>query len=178
MLSHKLVSLYSFGSKVVSETSGIIFNDEMDDFSQPNRSNSFGLPPGPNNFIEPGKRPQSSTSPIIMLNGSTNAVIIGASGGSIITTATLISTINHLFFGYPIKEAIELPRIHHQWLPNVVRYEEEFSETILQELRDRNHELELAGGLAVVQGITQLAPPNGTIFAHSDSRKGGKSAGY
>ena len=169
---------FSFGSKVVSEKSGIIYNNQMDDFSQPNRLNSFGLPEGPNNFVVPGNRPQSSTSPIIMLNGSTNAVIIGASGGSIITTATLMSTINHLFFGYPINEAIELGRIHHQWLPNVVRYEDQFPANFCQELLNRNHMLELSSGLAVVQGITQLAPPNGTIFAHSDSRKGGRSAGY
>ena len=60
-----------------------------------------GLPEGPNNFVVAGNRPQSSTSPIIMLNASTNAVIIGASGGSLITTATLMSTINHLFLGFP-----------------------------------------------------------------------------
>ena len=113
-----------------------------------------------------------------MLNGSTNAVIIGASGGSIITTATLLSTVNHLFFGYRIDEAIELPRIHHQWLPNVVRYEADFPATFRQELEDRNHVLESTNVLAVVQGITELPPPNGTIFAHSDSRKGSKSAGY
>ena len=146
----------------------------MDDFSQPNRSNSFGLPEGPNNFVVPGNRPQSSTSPIIMLNGSTNAVIIGASGGSIITTATLLSTINLLFFGYPISEAIDEPRIHHQWLPNVVRYEEGFR--FLEALMSRNHVLEEASSLAVVQGITQLL--NGTIFAHSDPRKGGTAFGY
>ena len=129
----------------------------MDDFSQPNRSNSFGLPEGPNNFVVAGNRPQSSISPIIMLNGSTNAVIIGASGGSIITTATLMSTINHLFFGLPINEAIESGRIHHQWLPNVVRYDNDFPANFCQELLDRNHMLEQTSVLAVDQGITQAA---------------------
>lgn len=170
--------MYSFGSNIVSEKSGIIFNNQMDDFLQPNCSNSFDLPEGPNNFIEPGKRPQSSLCPIIMLNGSTNAVVIGAAGGSLSSTATLLSIINHLFFGYSIEESIELPRLHHQWLPNVVTHEENFSTTFLQELKDRNHELIIEDKLSIVQGITQLAPPNGTILAHSDSRKGGKTAGY
>ena len=92
-----------------------------------------------------------------MLNGSTNVVIIGASGGSIITTATLMSTINHLFFGLPINEAIESGRIHHQRLPNVVRYDNDFPANFCQELLDRNHILEQTSVLAVDQGITQAA---------------------
>ena len=177
MVTHCYGYLFSFGSKVVSESSGIILNDEMDDFSQPNRSNGFGLPEGPHNFIQPGKRPQSSTSPIIMLNESASALVIGASGGSIITTATLLSAINHLFFEYPISEAIEYPRIHHQWLPNVVRYETKFPTDYLNALRQRNHNLSEVHNLAVVQGIAQ-ATSNGTIFAHCDSRKGGTPDGY
>jgi len=158
---------------------GIIFNDEMDDFSQPNRSNGFGLPEGPDNYIEPGKRPQSSTAPTIILNGSSNAVIIGASGGSIITTATLLSSINHLFFGDDIAEAIEMPRIHHQWLPNVVQHEANFSSEYLQYLQSLHHNIDPnpSSGLAVVQGITRSAP-GGLIHAHCDSRKGGLPDGY
>ena len=167
--------IFSFGSKVVSKSSGIILNDEMDDFSQPNRSNGFKLPEGPHNYIHGGKRPQSSTSPIIMLNGSENALVIGASGGSIITTATLLSSINHLLFGYPINESIEYPRIHHQWLPNYVEYERNFSADYLSALKDRNHQLKLVSDLAVVQGITQT---HSEILAHSDSRKGGTPDGY
>ena len=168
--------LFSFGSKVVSESSGIILNNEMDDFSQPNRSNGFELPEGPHNYIEPGKRPQSSTTPIIMLNESESALVIGASGGSIITTATLLSAINHLLFNLSISEAIEFPRIHHQWLPNVVEYENHFPVKYLDALRNRNHELKNVTGLAVVQGITQVTPD--VIFAHCDSRKGGTPDGY
>ena len=172
--------MYSFGSKVVSERSGIIFNNQMDDFTQPRRLNISGLPEGRNNFILPGNRPRSSATPTIMLNGSTNAVIIGASGGTKIITATLISTINHLFFGYPIDEAIESPRIHHQWCPNILEYEPNFSASIRRELENRNHVLKVVdpSESGVVQGITQAVPSDGTIFAHSDSRKGGRSAGY
>ena len=170
-------NLSSFGSKVVSESSGIILNDEMDDFSQPNRSNSDKLPEAPYNFIEPGKRPQSSTSPIIMLNESTSALVIGASGGSTITTATLLAAVNHLFFDYPISGAIEYPRIHHQWLPDFVFYETNFPVEYLNALKSRNHKLMGIPSLATVQGIMQ-ASPNSSIVAHCDSRKGGTPDGY
>ena len=152
----------------------------MNDFSQPGRSNMFGFPEGPNNYIVPGNRPQSSASPVIILNGSTNALVIGASGGAYIVTATIITMINHLYFEYSLEEAIMMPRIHHQWCPNEVLHENNFSETYLQELRDREHRISLnvSDELGVVQGIMQLAPPDGIIFAYSDSRKEGKSAGY
>ena len=172
-----MIVLFSFGSQIVSESSGIILNDDMDDFSQPNRSNGFGLPEGPHNYIEPWKRAQSSMSPIIMLNESENALVIGASGGSIITTATLLSSINHLLFGYPINEAIEYRRIHHQWLPNYVEYEANFPKDYLNALTVRNHLLKNVSKLAVVQGITQDWYGS-EIFAHSDSRKGGTPDGY
>ena len=173
------MSYCSFGSKILSESNGIIFNDEMDDFSQPNRSNGFDLPEDPNDYIVPGNRPQSSTTPTIILNGSSNAVIIGASGGSIITTATLLSSINHLFFGDEISEAIERPRIHHQWLPNILKHEKNFSSDYLQFLKSLHHEIapEPSSALAVVQGITQ-AGPGSLIHAHCDSRKGGLPDGY
>ena len=152
----------------------------MDDFSQPGRSNMFGFPEGPNNYIVPGNRPQSTSSPVIILNGSTNALVIGASGGAYIITATVITIINHLYFGYSIKDAIDLARIHHQWCPNELLYEDGFPEIYLQELRDREHRISLEPSrqLGVVQAIMQLAPPDGSIFAHSDRRKGGVSAGY
>ena len=177
MVTHCYSNLFSFGSKVVSESSGIILNNEMDDFLQPGWSNGYGLPEGPHNYIEPGKRSQSSTAPIIMLNKSASALVIGASGGSTITTATLLAAVNHLFFNYPISEAIEYPRIHHQWLPDVVRYDVNFSTDYLDSLRHWHYNLTEVHTLAVIQGITQPWADS-EIFAHSDSCKGGTPDGY
>lgn len=101
----------------------------MDDFSVENDTNEFDLKPSPENFIEPGKQPASSMSPIIMVNKTSGnvTVIIGTAGGSKIPSVTTQVAILKLWLGKKVHEATSEPRIHHQLYPNYVNYELDFS---------------------------------------------------
>jgi gamma-glutamyltranspeptidase/glutathione hydrolase len=113
-----------FGAHVVAPGTGILLNDEMDDFSaKPGAANMFGLIEGSNNAIAPGKRPLSSMSPTIVTRDGQLALVIGTPGGSRIPTGVLQVMLNMIDYGMTLTEAIEAPRIHQQWLPDVTYYE-------------------------------------------------------
>uniref|UniRef100_A0A0N5ATI5 Gamma-glutamyltranspeptidase 1 n=1 Tax=Syphacia muris TaxID=451379 RepID=A0A0N5ATI5_9BILA len=160
-----------FGSQVASESTGIIWNSQMDDFSQPNGTNYYGYPPSPVNFIEPRKRPLSSISPLIILNKGTKKVemVIGCAGGSqiISTVSSIVSKV--LLLGWDLKTAFDSPRIHNQLLPQGTVYEEKFPETYIRKLQKRGHNLTTILGIGEATGIYNH---NGRIYAMSDFRKG------
>ncbi|ORX34374.1 putative gamma-glutamyltranspeptidase 1 precursor [Kockovaella imperatae] len=170
-----------WGSKVMDPETGIIFNNEQDDFAIPGAADQFGLQPSPWNYPAPGKKPLSSTAATIILNddGSLHAVL-GGSGGSRIFPS-IVQVILNLECGYDISAAIERPRIHNQIVPQITTIEvgpEGEDKGLSKSLRAKGHELLLFDvnlGIAEVQGVIL---DNGTLWAASDSRKHGVAAAY
>ncbi|XP_022108887.1 gamma-glutamyltranspeptidase 1-like isoform X2 [Acanthaster planci] len=169
------INLY-FGSKVRGNRTGILFNDEMDDFSKPGEPNAFGVPPSVSNFIRPGKRPMSSMTPTIVVDRDGKVkLLVGASGGTRITTGVAQVTVDTLWYGDSIKNAIQRRRFHHQLVPNNVTYEAGFKQDVINGLRAKGHYPYESTRGCVVQGIMRDA--QGFWSAYSDDRKGGSSAG-
>ncbi len=111
----------AFGARVMAGRTGVLLNDEMDDFTKKiGEPNKFKLVQGLANQIEPGKRPLSSMTPTIVTKDGEVVMILGTPGGSRIITAVLQTLINVIDFGMNIQEAVDAPRFHHQWLPDQV----------------------------------------------------------
>jgi gamma-glutamyltranspeptidase / glutathione hydrolase len=107
-----------FGARVTAQGSGVLLNDEMDDFTaKPGVPNMYGLVQGTTNKIEPGKRPLSSMTPTIVLRDGKPWMIVGTPGGSRIITAVMLTMLNVIDYGMNLQEAVDAPRIHQQWLP-------------------------------------------------------------
>ncbi|XP_052214304.1 glutathione hydrolase 1 proenzyme-like isoform X1 [Dreissena polymorpha] len=166
-----------FGSKVIGSRTGIIFNNEMDDFSTPGTVNYFGVPASKANFIAPWKRPMSSMCPSIVVDGDGNVrLVIGAAGGTRITTTTALVTIETLQFKWGMKESIDYPRIHHQLFPDYIRIQEGFPQIVLDGLRALGHNVSVvASASSTCQGVLRQGD---YIMANSDYRKYGEPDGY
>ncbi|CAF0992915.1 unnamed protein product [Rotaria sordida] len=172
------VNLY-YGSKVVGPETDIIYNDEMDDFSTPNTTNAFGVPASPANYIAPGKRPVSSMSPLIIAEKYSQRIqqVLGASGGTRITTAIAQVAMLNFWFNEDIKKAIDSPRLHSQLLPQEVIAENGFDYDILKRLKDLGHNITCgAFGGSTIQGIEWRDEVN-QYWANCDIRKGGAPDG-
>ncbi len=113
-----------FGARVTVPGTGILLNDEMDDFSaKPGEPNMYGLVEGPNNAIGAGKRPLSSMAPTILTKDGKLAMVVGTPGGSQIPTGVLQVVMNVVDYGMDLSEAVHAPRFHQQWLPDETYYE-------------------------------------------------------
>ncbi|XP_076283202.1 glutathione hydrolase 1 proenzyme [Lasioglossum baleicum] len=166
-----------FGAMLRSKSSGIIFNDEMDDFSAPNITNGFDVPPSKNNFIRPGKRPMSSMSPTIVIDEKGEVrLVIGAAGGTKITSAVAIAMVLNLWANKTITEAVDTRRIHHQLFPMVAQNEKEFPPDVLAYLSNIGHNVSTFSGIG--SAITAVSKQNGKVYAVSDFRRRGRTDGF
>jgi gamma-glutamyltranspeptidase/glutathione hydrolase len=165
----------SFGSKVIIPGTGIIMNNQMDDFSaQPGVANYFGLVGAEANAVQPKKRPLSSMSPTIILKGGKPMASLGAAGGPTIISQTVVNIINLIDYNMSLDQALAAPRIHHQWKPNELRTEP-LSAPATASLRARGHqhvEVTKSGAAQIV-----IKSDRGFEAAH-DPRLEGKAAGW
>lgn len=165
-----------FGSQVVIPGTGILMNNEMDDFSiQPGVPNAFGLIGNQNNAIQAGKKPLSSMTPTIVLKDKKPFMVVGASGGPRIISGTLQAIMNVIDFGMNVEEAVSSPRFHHQWMPDQLFIEKEMPVDVRENLIKKGHELVIGEAENAVQAILYR---DGKITGASDPRKGGFPEGY
>jgi gamma-glutamyltranspeptidase / glutathione hydrolase len=165
----------TFGSKVIVPGTGIVLNNEMDDFSaQPGKPNAFGLVGAENNAVAPGKRPLSSMSPTIVLKGGKPIFTVGAAGGPKIITQSLLAIIRRFDFDQSLADAVGSPRIHHQWFPKQLTVERKMPEKIIKKLESLGHDIEEIGSRGVTQAAELTA--DGKLIAVHDPRVPGKAA--
>ncbi len=170
----------SFGSKVVIPGTGVVMNNEMDDFAaQPGVRNAFGLITGEANAIAPGKRPISNMSPTIVLKNGEPIIAVGAAGGPKIVSQVIFHLVNMLDLGMSPAESLALPRVHHQWSPNTLMVEETLPAEMKSALAGRGHKLgEMTPAGVGVSQIVARSPDRKKFLGAADPRVGGKAAGW
>lgn len=163
------------GSYVMSNSTGIIFNNEMNDFSIP-AAPSDGLLPAPGNFIAPKKSPMSSMAPIIVVNEDKEvSVVLGGAGGILIMTSVIQFIIYYLHLKRSIDDSIAAKRLHHQLEPMRVLYEEGYDSAIISFLESKGHvTFEQAKGVGGFASLNGIGRKNGTFEGAVDPRRGGK----
>jgi len=165
MVSATLSINYGFGSGYVSPSTGILLNDEMDDFAtRPGEANAYGLVQGQANSVEPGKRMLSSMTPTFVI-GPDRTLIVGTPGGSRIISMVLLSSVGFMLDKNPPQDWVNAPRFHHQFLPDMVQIEPGFSAKMSKALEKRGHV------------VKKLDRPYGNMQAILFDRKTGKLKG-
>jgi len=170
----------TFGSGVTAAGLGFLLNDEMDDFSaKPSVPNMFGLIQGPANSIAPGKRPLSSMAPTIVLKDGKVRMVLGSPGGARIITTVANILVNTVDDGLNIQAAVDAPRFHHQYLPDVVYLEPGFSNLTIAGLRAMGYSVKIDEGVWSDGECIAVDPATGDIESGQDHRHHfGKAAGY
>ena len=170
----------SFGSHVTSGSLGFLLNDEMDDFTvKLGEPNMYGLIQGPANAIAPGKRPLSAMTPSIVLEDGKLRYVLGSPGGPRIITTVANAFLSAAEGGLNIQEAVDAPRFHHQYLPDVLYLEPGFSSQIEAQLTKMGYTIDLKDGQWSNGECIAIDPKTGDLLGGQDHRsKYGKAAGY
>lgn len=168
---------FSYGSGLVAEGTGVLMNNEMDDFSaKPGVPNAFGLLGGEANAIEPGKRPLSAMTPSIVMKDGEVFLLTGSPGGSRIITTTLQVILNVIDHQMNIAEATSSGRIHHQWYPDELRVERSLNADTIELLKAKGHTVVMKSAMGSTQSIMRT---KAGLFGASDPRsRNGKTAGH
>jgi gamma-glutamyltranspeptidase / glutathione hydrolase len=165
-----------FGNGVTVPGTGVLLNNEMDDFSaKPGVPNMFGVVGGEANSIQPGKRPLSSMTPAILTKNGKPFMVVGAPGGSRITTGVLQVILDVVDFKLNAQDAVDLPRFHHQWKPDILYLQKGFSPETEAELTKMGYIVKPTGGVARVEAIVVR---DGMLEGGTESRLYGKVSGY
>lgn len=168
---------FSYGLGLVAEGTGVLLNNELDDFTAAvGASNAYGLVGFDANLPGPGKRPLSSMSPTIVLKDGRPLLVTGSPGGSRIISTVLQVIVNALDFDMNIAAAVAAPRLHHQWLPDEVRVERGFPDATLDALRGRGHRIAVPLGQTSANSI--LITPQGLLGAADPRTRGATAAGH
>ena len=167
---------FGYGDGVTAPGLGFLLNDEMDDFAaKPGEPNAFGLVQGEANAIQPRKRPLSSMTPTIVTRGGKLDLVLGTPGGPTIINSVLQVLVNVVDFGMNVQDAVDWPRIHHQWLPDQLVMERGFSPDTIALLRARGHQVKIVGGIGEMAAIQAR---DGWLEGAADPRTEGAAKGY
>jgi gamma-glutamyltranspeptidase/glutathione hydrolase len=165
-----------FGAHLLAGRTGVLLNDEMDDFSlTPGVPDAFGLVAGGANQLAPGKRPLSSMSPTIVVGDRGVEMVLGAAGGPTIVSSTIQVLLDALLFGMDAQAAVAAPRVHHQWSPDVLRYEPGMPAAVVEALRAKGHQVETRDKIGKVNVVLRT---KAGITGAAEPRSGGVPVGY
>ncbi|MFT4613789.1 MAG: gamma-glutamyltranspeptidase/glutathione hydrolase [Bacteroidia bacterium] len=163
---------FSFGSHIAVPGTGMLLNNEMADFAaKPGTANAYGLVQGEANRIEPGKRPLSSMSPTLVMRDGVPWLATGSPGGSVIITTVLQTILNAMEFDMNMATAAAVPRLHHQWLPDMLGLEQGFSADTIKLLREMGHPVTVAKRTSGRTNSIMLR--DGWLYGATDTRRAG-----